>query len=241
MGAVYYPPDDVSLCASCLTEDSGSSPCYIDWQKNPEMNMVSLESFHDKVKSKVFNAPAAMIDEAVVSAAVEFATETSAFKRWIVADLQKDVNEYSISLSGEERIGGVKRVWVNGFCLTVADLGCGNGCFGPGQGFEFKHPSTVIVGTFEQCDKAGGIKFEVSAVPSQSACMIDAEYYDRYQRAIVAGAVASLKNTDPVLGFADVGGAKAYRQEFLFEISKVKSALTEAKLGSVRRIMGGMG
>jgi hypothetical protein len=47
--------------------------------------------------------------------------------------------------------------------------------------------------------------------------------------------------SDKAYGFLDVNLAKAAQQQFGFAVSEANRTLTEAKHGSVRRVMGGMG
>jgi hypothetical protein len=241
MSMLIYPTE-----ASCREEcgvTPTSSACFVEWQKSPTKTFTDLDVFHDYVLLKVANVPTNLIDNAIVNSAIKFGERTKAIRRWIYMDLQKDVNEYNITLSGAERINAVHRVWVDGVCLPIGEQECTNGCcdLDFNQSFWFKAPDTIMVKTMAPCDKKRAIRFEVSVVPTRAACQIDTEYFERYLDGVVAGAVAELRMSDKSYGYQDINLSKAAQQQFGFAVNEANNKLSEAKHGTVRRIMGGMG
>jgi hypothetical protein len=238
---LIYPTE--ATCKEECTYQGETSECYVEWQKSPTKTFTDIEPFYDHVLMKVANVPIAMLETAVVNSAIKFGERTKAIKRWVHLDLQKDVNEYNITLSGDERINAVHRVWVDGVCLPIGEQECSNGCcdIDFSQSFWFKAPDTIMVKTIAPCDKKRAIRFEVSVVPTRAACQIDREYFERYLDGVVAGAVAEIRLSDKSYGFQDINLAKAHQQLFGFAVNEANNRISEAKNGSVRRVMGGMG
>jgi hypothetical protein len=243
MPMVLYPTDESCKC-QCNIFEHVAAPCYVDWQKSPDKVFTDLSIFHDHLLLQVADVPTALMDNAIVSGAIKFAERTNSIRRWVVMDLQKDVNEYNVELGPDERIDKVHRVWVNGYCLPLGEQECSSGCecdLGSGASFWYKAPGTVMVKTYETRDKRGAIKFEVSTVPTRAACRIDREYFERYLDGVIAGAVAQLRLSDKSYGFHDLNLAKTAQQQFGFATSETNRKQVEVKHGPVRRVMGGMG
>lgn len=240
---VLYPTAESCKC-ECNIAESKQSPCFVDWQKSPTKSFTDLAPFRDNMLLSVANVPVELMDTMLIQSAIKFGQRTSAIRRWVTMDLQKDVNEYNLSISGDERINKVHRVWVDGMCLPLTEQECSSGCecdIGSGSSFWFKAPDTVMVKAYVEQDKKAAIKFEVSTVPTRSACRLDREYYERYLDGIIAGATAELRMSDKAYGFLDVNLAKAAQQQFGFAVSEANRMLNESRFGAVRRVMGGMG
>jgi hypothetical protein len=241
---VFYPTDESCKAQCCNLIESVPTPCQIDWQKSPEKVFIDLTAFHDHMLLAVANIPEPLMDAAIISGAIKFGERTNSIRRWINMDLQKDVNEYNLELTGNERINKVHRVWVDGACLPIGEQECSSGCecdLGYNQSFWFKAPNTVMVKALVERDKRNAIRFEVSTVPTRDACRLDREYYERHLDGVIAGAEHMLRMSDKAYGMQDFNLAKAAQQQFGFEVSETNRNAVEAKHGAIRRVMGGMG
>lgn len=243
MTMTVYPTDESCKC-QCNIMSAVPTPCQVDWQKSPEKVFIGLKPFYDHMLLAVANVPEALMDAAIISGAIKFGERTSSIRRWVHMDLQKDVNEYNLELGGSERIHKVHRVWVDGVCLPLEEQECSSGCecqFGMNQSFWYKAPGTIMVRAHVEKDKRNAIRFEVSTVPTRDACVVDREYYERYLDGVIAGAEYMLRMSDKVYGMQDPNLAKAAQQQFGFEVSETNRNAVEAKHGTVRKVMGGMG
>jgi hypothetical protein len=240
---VLYPTDE-SCKAKCNEFNWAPTPCFVDWQKSPEKVFIDLQPFYDHLLLQVADVPVSLIDSSIIQGAIKFGEHTNVIRRWIVMDLQKDVNEYTLEVGPDERIDKVHRVWVDGVCLQIGEQECSSGCecsLGGGSSFWYRAPGTVMVKAMVECDKKNAIKFEVSTVPTRAACRLDREYYERYLDGVVMAATAILRMSDKAYGMQDINLAKAAQQQFGFTISEVNRKQTEALHGVVRKVMRGMG
>lgn len=242
-GATIYTWPDTCGC-NCLTGDliSHSTPCELDWAKNPTIEMICVSEFRDHILQSVADVPEPMVDNAVMRAAHDFAKRTKTLRRWIKADLQVDRNEYRLLVSGDEGLNEVHRVCVDGQCLDIFDGTCHSTCESRTNSFWHVWPDKVMLSTHACKDKADGLAFDVSTWPAINGSKLDAIFYTRHLRAIVAGATEILRSSDKKYGFFDMNLAKAAKQDFLFETERAESAFGRSRHGAIRKVQrSGMG
>lgn len=242
-GATIYTWPDTCGCA-CLTGDlvSHSTPCELDWHKSPTIEMICVSEFRDHILQSVADVPAAMVDNAVMRAANDFAKRTKTLRRWLKADLQVDRNEYKIRVTGEETLNEVHRICVEGRCLDVFDGACSSSCETRYDSFWHVWPDTVMVSAHFCKDKQDGLAFDISTAPDVNGSKLDAIFYTRHLRAIISGATEILRSSDKKYGFFDMNLAKAARQDFLFETERAESAFVRSRHGPIRKVhRSGMG
>lgn len=186
-----------------------------------EPEFISLEEFLPRVTLVAEGVPKDIALEYINQAAIDFCTRALILKRRLVFDIQSDVQDYYLQAGEYEKIYYIHSMRY-GCNVTLSNFNCDIPLHGfSDQYFSFEPPDKIWIKDKPIKDQKNAVEVIYFAVPNPEACMVDRLLFDRYQDAIVSGALAHLLLMRKYQ-FADPQLAAIYDNRFLNAINAAK-------------------
>ncbi|QEY24780.1 hypothetical protein D0T90_10135 [Neisseria animalis] len=186
------------------------------------MDFVPLAEFLPRVRLIAKGVPDDVALDYIGQAAFEFAVKTRLLKRELVFDVQADVQDYYLEAGECEQVHLIRKIDLDcDVCGTASCAVDAGYCANQNLLFDFEPPEKIWLKKRPDADAENAFRVEYVAAPTQTACEVDRLLFDRYQDAVVSGALAYLllmRQYD----FAAPQLADRYESRFRREINRAK-------------------